>query len=378
MFANVLMNLGDVDLALVQLNLAEREVAAEYGPASAEMANVLRDRAILQGMRGEAAAQLADGERALALLGALPGDRTAQVLQVQTTLVKAAARQGRYPEALARYRDILDRRIRLYGPEDSRVAVDHNNISVMYLHLERYADAEAAGRRALALLRSDPATPRARQAWVLNSIGAAQWAAGAWEPALATLAESIAIGTETLGADAEPVAVARNLSAQSLHGLGRTTEAEAEWRAIEAAGMKDGTGVLGQVQYGLARSLAEADRPAEALVSARLAVERLGRFRAEDDPMVLRARALLAWTLAANGEVDAAAAMLEPVLEAVRVSTLVIDDWGDIHAFAARLEALRGRPDIAAAHRAEAERRWRLVLEAGNPRLAALLASLAG
>lgn len=376
-FANVLTNLGDTELALAQLDQAEREIAAEYGPVSQEMATVLQSRAILQGQRGDEVRQLADGERALAILGQLPGKHAGQLLQIQTTLVKVASRQGRYHEALARYQDILQQRIALYGADDPRVAVDHNNISVMQLYLERYDDAVRSGERALALLRSDPTTPRARQAWVLNSIGAAQWAAGDWSAALKSLSESIAIGTETLGANAEPVAIARNLMAQTLHSQGQTAEAEAEWRAIEASGHKDGTGVLAQVQYSLARALAERGRLAEALPAARLAVERVSRFRAGGDPMLLRSQALLSWILAANGEVDAGVALLQPVLEAVQASTLTLDEWGDVQLFAARLEDLRGRPEAAAAHRAEAERRWRAALAPDNPRLAALLASLA-
>jgi hypothetical protein len=64
------------------------------------------------------------------------------------------------------------------------------------------------------------------------------------------------------------------------------------------------------------------------------------------------------------------------VLQAVRESTLKLDDWGDVYAFAARLEDARGQPGQAAQYRAEAERRWRAALDPDNPRLAALLDSL--
>lgn len=376
--ASMLVSLGDTEPALAQLDLAEPEVAREYGATSELMAALLRDRAIVRGMRGEEAQQRADGLRALAILGTLPGDRTAEVLRVQTTLVKADSRQGRYLEALARYTDILERRVRLYGADDSRVAVDHNNRAVVLMMLERYAESEAAGRRALALLRGDPAAPRARQAWVLNSIGAAQWSAGDFAAAVATLTESADIAEQTLGADAEPRAVARHLIGQAKLGLGRVAEAEALWRELLSRETRDGTGVLGQVGYGLARLLALQGRTAEALPIARRAVEQLGRFRADADPLMLRTRALLAWLLAASGEVASGEAMLAPVLATVRDSTLALDDWGDVFHFASRLEAARGRNDAAAAHRAEAERRWRAALAPDNPRLAVLLRDLAG
>jgi serine/threonine-protein kinase len=375
-FASVLVGLGDAEPALAQLLQAEAEVAREHGVDSALMVDLLSTRAVLHGMRGDADAQRADGMRALEILGRLPGERTQEVLRVQTTLVKADAREGRYAEALARYSDILERRIALYGANDLRVAVDHNNLSVMLLMLERYAEAEAAGRRALALLRSDPQAPRARQAWVLNSIGAAQWGAGAFEAAIITLAESAVISEETLGASADPHAIARNLTGQALLGLGRAAEAEALWRALLASEVRDSTGVRGQAAYSLARLLAQQGRVAEAMPITRQSIEWLGRFRTESDPMLLRAQALLAWLQVASGEVEAGVAILSTVLQAVEASTLRLDDWGDVYAFAARLEGARGRPEVAARHRAEAERRWRLALDADNPRLATLLDTL--
>lgn len=375
-FASVLVGLGDTEPALAQLEQAEPEVLANYGEISTQMAGLLKDRAILQGMRGDEERQRADGMRALGILGQLPGDHSEELLRIQTTLVKVDSRQGRYQEALARYTDILDRRIALYGARDSRIAVDYNNLSVVLLMLERYAEAEVAARQALALLRADAAAPRARQAWVLNGIGAAQWGAGQFDVALESLAESAEIAEQTLGPYAEPRAVARNLSAQVLVGLGRTAEAEAIWRELLARETRDGTGVLGQVHYNLAKLLATRGAFVEALPVAHQAVEQMGRFRADTDPMVLRARALLAWVRVANGETEAGVAMLEPVLEAVRASTLALDDWGDVHAFAAGLEAQRDQPERAAQHRAEAERRWRAALAPDNPRLALLLDSL--
>lgn len=375
-FASVLIGLGDTEPALAQLLQAEGEVAREHGAASALMVDLLSSRAVLHGMRGDASAQRADGMRALEILGRLPEERTEAVLRVQTTLVKADAREGRYPEALARYTDILERRIRLHGAADSRVAVDHNNLSVMLLMLERYAEAEAAGRRALALLRSNPEAPRARQAWVLNSIGAAQWGAGAYAAALATLAESAAIAEETLGANVDPHAIARNLSAQALLGLGRKAEAEVLWRELLASEVRDSTGVLGQAGYNLGKLLALEGRPTEALPITQQAIDLLRRFRAESDPMLLRTRALLAWLSVQTGDVAAGDAAMATVLQAVRESTLKLDDWGDVYAFAARLEDARGQPGPAAQYRAEAERRWRAALDPDNPRLAALLDSL--
>lgn len=349
-FARVMRDLGEYQTAreIADASIVEIEGLDRADPQT--LPSALAIRAVIHGALGDAKAQVADAERALALYEALPStpEIEDEKLSMHATLAKVDARQGRAERALGRYRSILAKRLALFGPDDTRLAVDYNNVAAMGYLTEHYVEAVEAGHQGLRLLQADPKSPRARQAWMLNSIAAAQIGLGDFSAAEASLRESQQIADETLGADSEPHAVATQLRAAAQLEQGDDISAEREIRAVLERGFKDGTGVTGTLEYLLARILASDGRFDEALVVVDSALTSLQAFRSASDVQVQRAQALKGWIEVALGQRDAGLARVQAARQALVLPSYAAERQAEVLYFAARAALTAGELELVA------------------------------
>lgn len=126
--------------------------------------------------------------------GALSVDRLS-VLAVQARI---AGLRNRYDEELALYRHILDVRRQLLGPDDSRLAMDLNNLAATALLCDLYDEAEQAYREALRVIVLPPTAPESRQTWLYAGLGAVYSNAWRLDEAEQALASAREIGERTL------------------------------------------------------------------------------------------------------------------------------------------------------------------------------------
>lgn len=374
-FATALAEMGRPLDALPSLNTALNELAEIVGARSLASAAALQQRALIHGMLADSAAMSQDAERAMTILAQLPGDHRAMQIQIRTSLGKVQSRLGNFGAALKIYQNNLSDRTALFGPADSRLAADYNNICIMLLYLDRYDGAIAAAEQGLKLLRSDPKSPLARQSWMLNGLGTALVQRGDLDAATAAFDESARIAAAHAGELSEPKAIA-------LHGLalvdyerGDLEAAEKRWLALEAGNYQDGTGIAGARYYSYGRLLLEQGRNREAQRVLLETQQRLKLFRSNIDPYLIRANAALALVDFRLGNSEALQRLAEAVAQA-RASRVQLDEWADIFGFAAQAAQLRGDHQAAIALRAEALVIYRALLPPDSSRLRRLTASL--
>lgn len=374
-FATALAEMGRPADALPSLNTAVKELESIVGTQSLTSAAALQQRALVHGMLGDSKAMSVDAERAMAILSQLPGDHQAMKIQIRTSLGKVQSRLGNFEAALNIYQKNLSDRTALFGPADSRLAADYNNVSIMLLYLDRYDGAIAAAEQGLNLLRADPKSPIARQAWMLNGLGTALLLRGDLSAAASTFTESAGLAATHTGEQSEPKAIALHGLAMVDYERGDLKSAENRWLALEKGNYQDATGAAGTRFYAYGRLLLDQGRDREAQRILREAQQRLSVFRAEGDPYLLRASAALALVELRLGDA-AAAARLSDVLTQVRLSRMQLDEWAEILAFAAQAADLGGDRTGAQTLRAEALTIYRSLLPPDSSRLKRLSASL--
>jgi tRNA A-37 threonylcarbamoyl transferase component Bud32/tetratricopeptide (TPR) repeat protein len=348
---SALASLGDHAAARAALETAVAEGRAAYGE-SPQLATALQQLAVVDFALGDSAQARAHAEAALALLDRLPTDDESRNLRIQarTTLLRVHSLRGDTAAALGLAERNLADRAALYGPDDPRLAVDHNNLSGIYNMLSRLGEAEAAMRRTLELLERNPARPVARIAFVHQGFCSLLAQRADYERALASCARAATLYAEALGPRAIELASVQVTEARVRLAAGETGRArellDAAEPRLRAAGLgvelreialsrlrlavqdrdwarlhDGGTRLLGMLPEPPAgvvsseRSVAEAfaalgrfmhDRDLAAAAEARGVAERL--LAREDAVAYFRASAALAAAVAAQAAGDRAAA----------------------------------------------------------------------
>lgn len=371
--ATALRDLGAPAEAAPALEQAERELAAAFGPVSARVAEALHHRGMTAAALGNRAQQAELARRAVAMLEQVPDVDPLKLIAARSSLARVANEAGRHREALAQTLAIRDERVRLLGVEDSRSAVDYNNLCSTRWYLGDYAAAEADCRRGSELLATDPAAPRSRMSFLGNVLGLVQLAQGRYAEADGTFDEAIAIARVHLGERHPHVATllvnkarVRLDSGDPAATLALLDEAE----TIQAStGSKSTTGPSLAIRAAALKALgrlAEAEAQLRELLAAESAA---GNSTVPSQP-ALRARRQLAEILIARGADAEAGPLLDAVEAALRERELTThEDYGWLLRARARLLAARG--EEAAAAELDAQGRALLVaaLGAGHPAL---------
>jgi tetratricopeptide (TPR) repeat protein len=289
--------------------------AAEGETDSPDVANVLMLLGTAEDELGEHAAAQAHHRRALELLevfAGASGDLPRLLVQARVGLAGCVRRQGRYAEAepllraalaeaeeapecgppdLDEAREQYDRALAeltaAYGPHDPRLAGLFHNLAGLAHSRGDAADAEAWGRRSLALHRS--ALPAAHPSVVADEahLGAILEAAGKLDEAEPLLRRAVDYFTERYGPGHYEVAVnLHNLGAVRA-GLGALAEAEQLYeRALagKRAALGDAHPEVGLTLTNLAALVAERGDHARALTLAVEAERVLAATVAEQHP----------------------------------------------------------------------------------------------
>lgn len=207
--------LGDLESAAATFARAESELQQhQYLPATT-VASLLHNMAMNRQRRGDLDAAEVHVRRALEALARDPAGTAREQIAVRTTLAYLATDRGRYWEALHQYEAILADRRSLFGVDDSRMAVDWLNLCAARIWLADYVQAEQDCRRSWSLLENDPQSPRARLAWVGNSLGQALQRQGRWDEAEQAFIEALTMVEQTLGLN-HPMALTLNQNLANL------------------------------------------------------------------------------------------------------------------------------------------------------------------
>ncbi len=248
-FASGLQGLGNYQAAIEPLERSRAEFRERYGRESSDEANTLNLLAVAQ-MRLDNATEAARlANESVAMFRRLPGDYRKEMIQSRTVAGNAALSLGDAEGALAIHRANLADRRALFGANAVQTAVDHNNISASLTKLDRFVESERESREVLALLRSDPDSPRARQAWALSGIGFGLYGQGRYAEAEAVFLEEQALLAELLPPE-------NAMQGNPLSGLARVRIAQ---------GRMEDAYALFQRARGLYRMAGDIDEPRDAV-----------------------------------------------------------------------------------------------------------------
>jgi len=231
---------------------------AHEAPPQRALTQVLQGLTNIERRTGNHSAAAAHLAQAISINEGDPDERIRREtrLRLNTTRLLLANEQGDYASALAIGRQQIADREALFGADSPRVAVDWNNLGQTLHFLERTAEAEAALRRALALIDADPQSPESRRAFLLAGISKTEVDQGYLERGLATAAEALDIAQRTAGpAHTTTLRALNNLATARLlsgdpagvlaaEGALRTPPADADRHSIKVALLQLGRALL--------------------------------------------------------------------------------------------------------------------------------------
>lgn len=310
-------------------------------------------------------------EESLHLFDAIGEPPSQSSIGARTTLARIAGMRGDRAAQSRIYREILDDRMALFGPNDARLAVDYNNLGTDAVGDERYDEAERAYREALRLLRTDSNIPEVRQAWLHAGLGSVYRNTGRYADAERELLAGIAIAERSSQSGHVILASLLNSLAALRRQQGQLDASEQlARRAFDMLEPINNPSVwVSLLQLGLT-DLARG-RDAQAQQHLQQAGDRLYAQSAERDPMYWHARAALGLARVRQGEADRIADI------AAAADALAARDAGTQRLLAVTLDMLadaqRAIGDHAAAEASATRARtaWRTLFGQTHPFVAA-------
>ncbi|MEO6065174.1 MAG: serine/threonine-protein kinase [Lysobacterales bacterium] len=343
-FARALNGLGQGAAAVIELERGIAELQAIHKGPNIEEANALMVLANVTKSLGDNAKAEAQTRASLAMFNALPGDHREERIQLRTLIGNVAMQRGNFEDSLAINLANLADRESLHGKGAIQTAVDHNNLCVVYFQLDRYTDAEREGRKTLELLRSDPDSPRARQAWALSGIGNVLIAQGRYAEATAIYDQQERVLKETLPPDHSMQGSPYSGRARIAFALGDVAQGEAHFRRAAAIYARAGDQTVAGDAVMWGRGLLDNGRDAEALGKLAKSFEIMQAWRGPLAPDTLRARALYGQALARNGKLAEGEAHVRAALVAFeRQRRAQGAGWSDAELAMADLLKVSGR-----------------------------------
>jgi eukaryotic-like serine/threonine-protein kinase len=317
--AQHLIDHGEVERAYELANRAVTRAREMPGATATWLATALESRAHAGRQIGRNSQAEADLREALALWpGEGPEDRRSRI-RLRTHLGSVLINQGRLEDALEVNQGTLAERVVLLGSdEDHALAVDWNNLGSVLLQLERYAEAEQAYRRAIALYALDVQAPPSRRVWLLTGLALARVWSAPDAQAEALMAEARQTALAALPPGHAVLASLAMGEAQLLALAGRAEEAERV--LLDSLAQQESSSV--PTVAGLVLQRAELrfmqGREGEALVLLEEGLALLMERTEGRGPLALRYRSLRALVQARTGSVEDALAESGSVLQALR------------------------------------------------------------
>ncbi|MCA9303583.1 MAG: tetratricopeptide repeat protein [Phycisphaerales bacterium] len=135
---------------------------------------------------------------------------------------------GKWDEAESLQRDLLDRRIAVFGPDHERVGITLNNLGDLLRERGKLDESSEMFSRAIEIFRVSPGDPSMRLAMVLHNAGALHIARKHPETALPLIHEAVSMAGSLLPKEHWVLASFRIKLAECYLALGRTEEARGE------------------------------------------------------------------------------------------------------------------------------------------------------
>lgn len=365
-----LFDLGERDsgMALMDRGIAQLRSLRIAGPG---LAVALNARATARsGGLGDVDGAERDAREAIALLAQTGDGQRLLRIQVRSNLATNAALRGNYHEGLALAQAIHRDRTALLGRDHPDTVVDWNNMAASYLHLDRYAESEAAFQHAADLLSAQHGPDHPRMVWLQIGLATARAGQAARiDQAEAAYAQGERVLHKVLGAD-HPAAVTLHAGRGALLlRQGRYAQAETAYaRALALArAVKHPQELHYQASLGLTLLLQARVAEAEALLTP--AVAGLARMRVAHEPTLNRLQAArgLAWFRlgrGAEGEREIRAALDR--LQAAELAAT--DEYAEVAGDLAAVLEASNRPSEAQAWRRRAHAAFVRVYGATHPR----------
>lgn len=302
---SALFQLGDTDQAL-SLVLSSVDQLKSLTPDSAQLADALALQALVERRRGRTVSAETALRQAQSIAEKLPAneENRLRLIQLATTRFGLVFQEGQYLEAVQIAEQARDMRIRLLGSNDPGVAVDWNNVGAVLLALDRYAQAETAYRRALALLQSDPELSPVRQVWLRVGIGGALTGQGQYGAAQSELERSLDIALSMLGE--KHALIGTILTGQARIHFYQDRHEEADRLFARAVDILDKQQhyTQGHVELRWGTALLAMERNERAASTLAKAIEHASTRLHADGPVVQSARAAHGLAIARLGQVD--------------------------------------------------------------------------
>jgi tetratricopeptide (TPR) repeat protein len=211
---------------------------ARLGSEDQEVATSLNNLALLLKDEGRYADAEPLAREALALRRKLLGDENAEVAVGINNLATLLQAQGKHAEAEPLLREVLALRRKLLGPDHPHVAISLNNLANVLQTEGKLAEAEPLMREALRIAEKDYGQDHPSVAYGLNNLASLLKDQGHYAEAESLFRETLVRAKAALGLEHPFVARVLNNLAALLQNRGRAREAESFSRAALAMNRK--------------------------------------------------------------------------------------------------------------------------------------------
>ena len=222
--------------------------------------------------------------------------------------------QGEAKRAEAEMREVLRLREGALGPEHPDVAEARNNLGISLLSQGRFEEARAESERALALIEATLGPSHPEVARISDTLGNLMFGQGKYAEALEQHQRALTIVEQAFGLEHPRVAIAKNNVANALWAQGNNERAEAEYRA--ALGIRERT--LGPEHPEVAASynnlgavLHAQGKLEDAIEAQKHALELWTKLLGPEHPDVALGQHNLAYLLIEHGKFDEALPLAE-------------------------------------------------------------------
>jgi serine/threonine-protein kinase len=362
-----LLSLGDAAQArdAFDRGIAQLHAQGIHGPV---LANALYERSSLRRQNGDPDGAKADADAALAELQASPGDQRELLAKVRTNLANIAVGRGQLHEAQRQLQAVLHEREALLGKGTPELAVDWNNLGNADLKLDRYPEADAAFRRAIALLTAQSGPEHPRMVWLLLGLASAEGGEAARvADAHRDLDEAERIMRKALG-ERHPIAINLHMVRATIATReGDFPVAVAQLRQAMAVPGSDELHAIARAQLGLSLLLRGDARAAHAELEPALAAMRMRQMAS--DPQLNRLESAEGLARFRLGEREAGEAAIRAALQRLEAADFErTDDYAEATSDLAALLGESGRSDEASQSRRRAQALFAAIYGPGHPR----------
>ncbi|QSX77513.1 protein kinase domain-containing protein [Agrilutibacter solisilvae] len=218
-------------------------------------------------------------------------------ISAMTALAHSLNKRGRSLESLQIRQQILVDRQALDSFDLADLAMDHQNIAVTEVALDRFADAERSYRQSLLMLERSVGAGNPRSVLPLNGLASTLTKLGRYEEAQAVAEQALSVAEASLAPGHFGIANALTQLGVATFNQGRYEEAQRLLAKAESvAGPDDPGKIRPYINLYRAELYLRWGRFLDAKKEAKLAASGMSKIRGPDSPMTLLARGMASYT----------------------------------------------------------------------------------